>query len=243
MKEMKMTVRAKYEDWHSSLEIDQEANAPWHQLVKEFIQNGNFVNQKNVLEIACGRGGFSCWFAQNFTGSNLTAADFSQTAISMGKIFAQENDLKIDWEVCDIQNLSHASESFDAVISCETIEHVPEPKKALAELARVLKRGGKLILTCPNYLGSTGLYRIYLKLLGREYLEAGQPINHFLLLPILLRWLKEAGLNVKKVEGAGHYLPFPGRPPIRIHFLDHLRLLRWFGLHTLIVAEKPLPGT
>lgn len=233
-----MTVREKYEEWHSSLEIDQEVNAPWHQLVKTFIQNGNLVNERSVLEIACGRGGFSCWFAQNFSTSTLTAADFSQTAIHMGKIFAQKNDLKINWEVCDIQNLSHAAESFDAVISCETIEHVPEPKKALTELTRVLKRGGKLILTCPNYLGSIGLYRIYLKALGREYQEAGQPINHFLLLPVLLNWIKESGLKVIKVEGIGHYLPFPGRPPIRIDFLDHVFLLRWFALHTLVVAEK-----
>jgi 2-polyprenyl-3-methyl-5-hydroxy-6-metoxy-1,4-benzoquinol methylase len=239
VKEIQMTVREKYEEWHSSLEIDQDVNAPWHQLVKNFLQNENVVLEKNVLEIACGRGGFSCWFAQNFRTASLTAADFSQTAIRMGKIFAQKNDLKIDWEVCDIQNLAHATGSFDAVISCETIEHVPEPKKALTELARVLKPRGKLILTCPNYLGSIGLYRIYLNVLGREYHEAGQPINHFLLLPVLLRWIKEAGLKVKKVEGTGHYLPFPGRPPIRIHFLDHAQiLLRWFALHTLIVAEK-----
>lgn len=235
-----MTVREKYEEWHSSLEIDEEVNDPWHQLVQDVIRNGNFVNKKKVLEIACGRGGFSCWLAQqNIRPSSLTAADFSKTAIHMGKIFAQKNDLKINWEVCDIQNLSHAGESFDVVISCETVEHVPEPKKALAELARVLKPGGKLILTCPNYMGSIGLYRIYLKAIGREYQEAGQPINQFLLLPVLQRWIKQTGLKMQSVKGIGHYLPFPGRPPIRIYFLDHAQvLLRWFALHTLIVAEK-----
>jgi 2-polyprenyl-3-methyl-5-hydroxy-6-metoxy-1,4-benzoquinol methylase len=233
-----MTVREKYEEWHSSLEIDQEVNNPWHQLVRNFIQEGDFINGKNVLEIACGRGGFSCWLAQqNFRPSLLSAADFSKTAISMGKLFAQKNDLKIDWVLCDIQNLAHRSETFDVAISCETIEHVPEPKKAIAEIARVLKPGGKLILTCPNYLGSTGLYRIYLKIIGREYKEAGQPINHFLLLPVLLNWIKDSGLKVQRVKGIGHYLPFPGRPPIRFHFLDHA-LLKWFALHTMIIAEK-----
>jgi ubiquinone biosynthesis O-methyltransferase len=235
---MDATVRQKYEDWHSSLEIDQEVNNPWHKLVKNFINDGNFLSGKKVLEIACGRGGFSCWLAQqNFRPSLLSAADFSKTAIGIGKLFAQKNNLKIDWQLCDIQNLAHRDESFDVVISCETIEHVPEPKKVVAELTRVLKPEGKLILTCPNYMGSTGLYRIYLKLLGREYQEAGQPINQFLLLPVLINWIKQAGLKVKNIQGIGHYLPFPGRPPIRFEFLDH-GLLKWFALHTMIVAEK-----
>jgi 2-polyprenyl-3-methyl-5-hydroxy-6-metoxy-1,4-benzoquinol methylase len=176
---------------------------------------------------------------QNFRPTLLTAADFSKTAISIGKMFAQKDNLKINWEVCDIQDLPHADETFDTVISCETIEHVPEPKQALTELARVIKPGGKLILTCPNYLGTTGLYRIYLKARGRAYQEEGQPINHFLLLPTMLGWIKQAGLKIQQVHGIGHYLPFPARPPIRLHLLDRAEgLLRWFALHTLILAAK-----
>ncbi len=235
-----MNVRAEYEEWHSSLAIDEDTNAPWHQLVKGFMKNENVTGEKNVLEIACGRGGFSCWLArQNFQPFSITAADFSRTAISMGKVFAQKNDLKIKWEVCDIQNLPHSDGTFDTVISLETIEHVPDPKQALAELARVLRRGGKLILTCPNYMNTMGLYRIYLKARGREYKEHGQPINNFFLLPTLLGWTKQAGLKVKRVQGIGHYLPFPGRPPIRLHFLDYANvLLKWFALHAFVVAEK-----
>jgi 2-polyprenyl-3-methyl-5-hydroxy-6-metoxy-1,4-benzoquinol methylase len=235
-----MNVREKYETWHSSLSIDEAADAPWHQLVKSCLKNGNLVSEKTVLEVACGRGGFSNWLMKEDPHpSLLTAADFSSTAISIGKTFAEKDNLKINWEVCDIQDLPHADETFDTVISCETIEHVPEPQQAVAELGRVLKRGGKLILTCPNYLGSTGLYRIYLKARGRVYSEEGQPINHFLLLPTVMDWIKHAGLKIQHVEGIGHYLPFPGRPPIRIYFLDHAKvLLRWFALHTLILAEK-----
>jgi ubiquinone biosynthesis O-methyltransferase len=235
-----MNVREKYETWHTGLAIDEDADAPWHQLVKRCIKNGNLVSEKTVLEVACGRGGFSSWLMrQNFRPSLLTAADFSKTAISIGKTFAQKDNLKINWEVCDIQDLPHADETYDTVISCETIEHVPDPKHALTELARVIKPGGKLILTCPNYLGTTGLYRIYLKAIGRPYQEEGQPINQFLLLPTLMRWIKQADLKVKDIYGIGHYLPFPGRPPIRLYFLDRAEaLLRWFALHVLILAEK-----
>ncbi len=48
--------------------------------------------------------------------------------------------------------LEAASEQFDVVLNYETIEHVPDPTAFIAELARVLKKGGTLILTTPNRL-------------------------------------------------------------------------------------------
>lgn len=40
--------------------------------------------------------------------------------------------------------------SFDAALSTQVLEHVPEPQLAMQELARVLRPGGTLILTCPG---------------------------------------------------------------------------------------------
>jgi len=54
--------------------------------------------------------------------------------------------------VCDITSIPVESGSFDAVLCTEVLEHVPEPIKALAELSRLLKIGGSLILSVP--LGS-----------------------------------------------------------------------------------------
>lgn len=51
------------------------------------------------------------------------------------------------WE--DVCALSFKDRSIDHIISCEVLEHVPNYKDALAELARVLKPGGSLIVTVP----------------------------------------------------------------------------------------------
>ena len=51
--------------------------------------------------------------------------------------------------VCDISAIPEPDASFDAILCSEVLEHVPDPTKALDEFARLLKPGGKLILTAP----------------------------------------------------------------------------------------------
>ena len=49
----------------------------------------------------------------------------------------------------DIQAMSFADESFDAVLCIEVVEHVADPFAATRELRRVLRAGGRLLLTTP----------------------------------------------------------------------------------------------
>jgi ubiquinone/menaquinone biosynthesis C-methylase UbiE len=56
-----------------------------------------------------------------------------------------------------MHNLPVRDESFDACICSETLEHLPDDKKAVSEIYRVLKPGGRLIFTVPNLLAVLGL--------------------------------------------------------------------------------------
>lgn len=228
---------AAYEQWHERLEVDAAADTPWHRLVRKHLPP---LAGRRVLEIGCGRGGFAAWLARHGAG-DLVAADFSRTAVRKAASFVRGEALRgVACEIADIQRLPHDSGAFDVVISCETIEHVTAPGTAVRELARVLRPGGRLFLTTPNYLGPMGLHRLYRLLTGRPYAEEGQPINHPLLLPRTRRWVRRAGLRIVTIDATGHYLPVPGRPPVELPALDRLGwLTRWFALHPLIVAAKP----
>lgn len=233
--------RASYDTWHARYEVDHDADAPWHRLLFKHLDPARHLAGKRVLEMACGRGGLACRLA---VASNppprVVAADFSRAAVGKGGAFAAERGLtSIRWAVGDAQALAYSDAVFDTVISCETIEHLPQPRQALAEFARVLKPGGCLLLTTPNYLGLLGLYRMYARLRGRPYTEEGQPINRFMLLPLTLAWIRQAGLRVITVDAAGHYLPWSGRQPVQLRRLEPLRFLRWTALHSIVVAEKP----
>jgi len=51
--------------------------------------------------------------------------------------------------VCDITTIPERDGAFDAILCSEVLEHVPNPTRALDEFARLIKPGGKLILTAP----------------------------------------------------------------------------------------------
>jgi ubiquinone/menaquinone biosynthesis C-methylase UbiE len=55
--------------------------------------------------------------------------------------------------VSDISAIPVPDGSFDVVVCTEVLEHVPEPIAAVAEMSRVLRRGGRLLLTAPQRSG------------------------------------------------------------------------------------------
>ena len=226
--------REAYDAWHERVSDTVALDTPWHRLVQEALRLDRDLDGRRVLEIACGRGELAQWCASRGRPVLLIAADFSISAVRFARRRGGDG---IRFVQTDAQHIALPAASLDTVISCETIEHVPDPRVAIAEFARVLRPGGRLFLTTPNYLGPIGAYRGYLRLTGRRFTEEGQPINHFLLAPLVRRWIRGAGLRVVIARSSGHYLPFPGRPPILL--IDNSRWLAAFGLHALTVAEKP----
>ena len=82
---------------------------------------------------------------------NYVSQDFGQYAGAGDGKGLQKNK----WDtsqvdiVCDITSIPEPDASFDAILCSEVLEHLPEPTKAIDEFARLLKPGGKLILTAP----------------------------------------------------------------------------------------------
>lgn len=50
---------------------------------------------------------------------------------------------------CDITSIPEADGSFDAILCTEVLEHLPNPQLALKEFARLLRPGGRLLITAP----------------------------------------------------------------------------------------------
>jgi len=82
---------------------------------------------------------------------------------------------------------------FEAILCFETIEHMPEPKNFIKELARVLKPNGELLLTTPNTLWEPGHWLV--AILNLHHSEGP---HRFLSRGFILQIAKEAGFLLDK---------------------------------------------
>ena len=100
-----------------------------------------------VLECACGTGLITAAVAGKC--SKLVATDCSEGMLKQTrKKCGSYSNVKI--RTADILNLAFPDESFDAVIAANVIHLLDDPYKALSELDRVCRPGGKLII--PTYV-------------------------------------------------------------------------------------------
>lgn len=80
------------------------------------------------------------WLKGRF--DNVTGSEFIRPGFKSGSSHAGINHQ-------DVQALSFADASFDFLMSFDVLEHVPDNNAAFGEIARVLKPGGRLLLTIP----------------------------------------------------------------------------------------------
>lgn len=55
--------------------------------------------------------------------------------------------------ICDLHNIPRSENTYDAIINLQVLEHVQDPQKVINEFYRILKKKGKLFLTCPQGWG------------------------------------------------------------------------------------------
>jgi ubiquinone/menaquinone biosynthesis C-methylase UbiE len=139
-----------------------------HRLRYKFISE--FLTTEKVLDIACGSGYGSYYLSLN-NDLQVTGVDLSSDSISKAKENYQEANLK--FQVANALSLPFEDNSFDIVVSLETIEHfnVSDQKLYLAELKRVLTPVGKLWLSTPNAKASKHKNPWHLKELDHDELQ------------------------------------------------------------------------
>lgn len=93
-----------------------------------------------VLEVGCGWGEFA-ERVQNELGARVVAIDLSPRMVDLAR------ERGIDARLGDAQDIPFEDASFDCAIANWMLYHVPEIDRALAELARVLRPGGRLVAT------------------------------------------------------------------------------------------------
>ncbi len=114
-------------------------NATWQRHVAAYVLIEPFLGPGRVLDLGCGVG---------HSFHRLAPRETVGVDIDAGALEGQERETI----QADMRRLPFGDAAFASVVSVQSVEHVPDPERVVAEVARVLEPGGVAVFVTPNRL-------------------------------------------------------------------------------------------
>lgn len=146
-----------------------------------------------ILDAGCGTGSLAARFAQ--TARQVHAVDIAGNAFDAQ--YAALPNLR--FQKMNIEQLAFADGTFDKVVCVEALEHVIDPPRVLAEFRRVLKPGGRLVLTYPT-VNRTAMRRLHQSLRIVKPIAISEHLNEWTY-GELVQNVRTAGFRLVASEG------------------------------------------
>jgi ubiquinone/menaquinone biosynthesis C-methylase UbiE len=166
------------------------------------IVDGKPLNGRRILSLGCGAGS-DVWF---LASDNLVVGiDYVRSGLAVA---ARHGLRATQMDLNAAHTLPFPDEVFDVVVCKDILEHLVDPRRALEEIRRVLRRDGYVVLNVPNHFYLTMRLRILTgkglmwKTIGADHTAVYDESNYmhlrFYTYRGLLRLLSSVGLHVDK---------------------------------------------
>lgn len=145
----------------------------------------------SVLDVGCGTGELLVRLAAKYPNASLSGLDPVPEMLAVARTKLSANvELRVGWA----NELPWPDGAFDVVVSCNMFHYITHPVAAVQEMERVLRPGGRLVITdwCDDYLACR-LCTVYLRLVSRAHYKSYRQAE-------CVELLKEAGHAQAKVE-------------------------------------------
>lgn len=216
-----------------------------------------------ILDAGCGHGWYPLRLAQSPKfQARLVCVDISAHNIKLleGEIIKRGIADKISAKVANCERMSFPPDSFDLVYATESVEHIKSPDLFFNEASRILKPGGKLIVTTPSAAMHSFWKTVAVPLATAASIlksgKIGEPKRTSFSIPErplskkeLLNAIEASGLKIREYRGAV-FLPHESCYQFIPTWISKLLLFRarlfeklvpltaWSALHRIAVAEK-----
>jgi ubiquinone/menaquinone biosynthesis C-methylase UbiE len=142
---VEMGVREGYAEWSKQYDGEAKANpliALEEPVVLELLGD---VSDLDVLDAACGTGRYALRLAE--AGARVSGIDTTEEMLAQARRKAADRGLALDLRHADLDALPFEDGSFDLVLSALALCHIPDLGPAMAEFARVLRPGGRVVIS------------------------------------------------------------------------------------------------
>jgi ubiquinone/menaquinone biosynthesis C-methylase UbiE len=217
-----------------------DINAETYSYYRRFIDGfrlSEVTRGGRVLDLCARTGNGTLYLHQHGTFDYALCADVSR---NMGTIcmqrLAEAGVRNVDWLLIDDYTLPLQTAAFDTVLCFETVEHFARPAKLIAELGRVTRPGGLMILTTPNVA-----WEPVHALAAVTGLHHSEGPHRFIGYHRLLNMTMEAGFSVWRAETT---VLIPGGPEFLVKLGEWLEertrhsLMPWLGLRRVLICVK-----
>jgi ubiquinone/menaquinone biosynthesis C-methylase UbiE len=147
--------------------------------LKEVIAEVDPKKGEGILEIGPGSGAYTLALLEK--GAKVTSVDISEEMIEVCKKRVEDRGFKVEFYQGNILNIPVENETMNKGIAIGIMTHLPEKRlvsEAVAEMLRVVKRGGAIWFDLPKYHPAKILYtKLYLRLQPHSE-ESGKLENH-----------------------------------------------------------------
>src|SRR5688572_26216385 len=106
---------------------------------------------EKVLDVGCGTGGAVRALARQVGNSGVVVGvDYSATMINEALKRSAGLDLPVEYRKADAHSLPFDDNAFDACFSLRSFEILDDPRRALGEMVRVIRSGGRIFINGPD---------------------------------------------------------------------------------------------
>jgi SAM-dependent methyltransferase len=167
------------------------------------------VDGKDVVELGCGTAYFGAWLARR--GARVTGVDVTPAQLATARRMQERHDLRFPLVEASAEDVPLPDESFDLAVSEYGASIWCDPERWIAEAARLLRPGGRLVFLCNSTLSiicsprgegkvGEGLVRSHAELGRIEWEGEDEGINYHLTHGELIRVLVSNGFVVEALH-------------------------------------------